>query len=101
VRILRVAFLTLVLAWFLALTLAVATTLSALADGYPAVPAGCQSGAWLVRYPGVEGHRWYDPLYPLSAPENHYGAGWQFDPCWPMFSTQNTYGGGWDQTSTP
>jgi hypothetical protein len=101
VRILRVAFLTLVLAWFLALALTVATTLSALADGYPAVPPGCQSGAWLVRYPGVEGHRWYDPLYPLNAPENHYGAGWQFDPCWPMFSTQNTYGQGWDQTSTP
>jgi hypothetical protein len=74
---------------------------SALADGYPAVPAGCQSGAWLVRYPGVPDHRWYDPLYPLNAPENHYGAGWQFDPCRPMFSTQNTYGQGWDQTSTP
>jgi hypothetical protein len=87
-------------ALWLALCLLLSTAAPALADGV-AVPPGCQSGAWLVRYPGVPNHRWYDPLYPVNAPENHYGAGWQFDPCYPMFSTQNTYGGGWDQTSTP
>jgi hypothetical protein len=65
------------------------------------VPPVCEGGAWVVVYPGVEGHRWYNPLYPINAPENHYGAGQKYTPCYPVGSTQNGYGAGYDGVSKP
>jgi hypothetical protein len=85
-------------ALILAGALALATAASA---GAEAVPAGCEGGAWSLSYVGVEGHRWYNPLYPMTSAENFYGAGHKYDPCYPIGSTANSYGAGYNGVATP
>jgi hypothetical protein len=85
------------------LSLALASAAPALADPNQAVPPGCESGRWVLTsaYVGVDGHRWYDPLYPIGSAENNYVQGWKYDPCYPIGSTANGYGAGYDGVATP